>query len=269
MDSNWFKEMFIDEAKPAIERHSPYNTGYSAGFEAGEKSEYDKFWDRYQNYGNIKQIGIRMFEGTRFNKSNFYPKYDIKLTDTCEKIFYNWNYNTEQSMGNFGDFNLKQRLSELNITLDFSNATGLMSAFSYSGYLAHLPVIDARGLTDTKYGLSNTFSNMRNPVDLVIIDKLIVKEDFEYVGTFNFSSDLISITFEGVIGHDLNLQWSPLTPESMISVITHLKDYSGTDEVDTHTVTFNEKCWAALEAHSSAPDGNTWEEYVSILGWLS
>ena len=47
-------------------------------FESGQKSEYDRFWDAYQNNGNIC-IGLSMFSGYNWNDEIYNPKYTIKV----------------------------------------------------------------------------------------------------------------------------------------------------------------------------------------------
>lgn len=87
-------------------------------------------------------------------------------------------------------------------------------------------------------------------------------------GCFTGASKLTDLTVEGAIGNSLPIP-SPLTPESMISVITHLVNYKGTDKEGVNAITFTEECWEALEAHSIAPDGGSWKNYVTSLGWRS
>jgi hypothetical protein len=54
----------------------------------------------------------------------------------------------------------------------------------------------------------------------------------------------------------------------MADVINHLKNYKGTSNEGTYTVTFNGTCWTALEA-TTPPDGYaSWKSYVQELGWL-
>ena len=55
----------------------------------------------------------------------------------------------------------------------------------------------------------------------------------------------------------------------MKSIISCLKDYSGTDSEDLYSVLFTDDCWNNLEADSTAPDGGTWRTYVDNLGWLT
>jgi hypothetical protein len=54
----------------------------------------------------------------------------------------------------------------------------------------------------------------------------------------------------------------------MKSIITHLKNYSGTASEYTYSLTLTSACKTALEAEgTTSPNGNLWTEYVSDLGW--
>jgi hypothetical protein len=54
---------------------------------------------------------------------------------------------------------------------------------------------------------------------------LIVTEGLKYSSTFKGCANLKNIVFEGVIGEDINFQWSTkLTEASIRSIITHLSD---------------------------------------------
>ena len=49
-----------------------------AVFDAGKKSEYDTFWDSYQENGN--KVAYRLaFFGSGWNDTTFHPKYPIKM----------------------------------------------------------------------------------------------------------------------------------------------------------------------------------------------
>ena len=88
-------------------------------------------------------------------------------------------------------------------------------------------------------------------------------------GAFRNCDRLKNIKMTGVIGRNIDFSYSPLTVESMKSIISCLKDYSGTDEADLYKVSFNEDCWNNLEADSASPTGGTWQDYVADLGWLT
>lgn len=60
--------------------------GYDSGYEAGKKSEYDRFWDAYQDYG--KRVNYaQIFYNNGWNKDTFNPKYDIICEGNCYGIF--------------------------------------------------------------------------------------------------------------------------------------------------------------------------------------
>ena len=82
------------------------------------------------------------------------------------------------------------------------------------------------------------------------------------------NSKLENVVFEGVIPATISFSSCPLTVESMKSVITHLKDYSGTESEYTYTVTFKSTAFSALTAEgTTSPNGNTWAEYIDDLKW--
>lgn len=98
---------------------------------------------------------------------------------------------------------------------------------------------------------------------LVTIRKLIVKDTQEFSNTFSECPALQNITIEGTIGKSISFSsCSKLTVESMKSIISCLKDYSGTSSANSCTVTFPSARWTALEEDSAAPDGGTWKDYV-------
>jgi hypothetical protein len=106
--------------------------------------------------------------------------------------------------------------------------------------------------------------------ELVTIDKIIVKDGTPGLG---FAQDLAltNVTFEGVIGRNINFSASPLSVESMKSVITHLKDCSGTTSEYTYTVTFKSSAFSVLEAEGATAEYNgvacTWAELIDNKKW--
>lgn len=114
--------------------------------------------------------------------------------------------------------------------------------------------------------LVSTFNNCY----LLTTSELICSENTLFAtNTFAGCVSLTKLTIIGVIGKSINLSQSPLTSESAISVITALKDFSGTDSEFTQTVTFSETTKAALEAlGATAPNGLTWLQYITAKGWL-
>ena len=60
-----------------------YDAGYADGVEAGAKSEYDRFWDEFQNKGG-KASYYWAFYGDRFTDETYNPKYDIVCSNILE-----------------------------------------------------------------------------------------------------------------------------------------------------------------------------------------
>ena len=56
-------------------------------YEAGQKSEYDRFWDAYQNNGEAMDYSYS-FSGINWDDDCYNPKYLIKCT-TCINMFRN------------------------------------------------------------------------------------------------------------------------------------------------------------------------------------
>lgn len=184
---------------------------YDAGKEAGKKSEYDAFWDVYQNYGNRQHYSYA-FAGHGWTKQNFKPKYDIKVIQG-ERMFANMNTSSEKIS------DLVEIFNECGVTFD----TSLCTSFSYFlmyGSPEYFPVIDTRS--------ANSLNNFSVNSSLMSIEKIILRDDGSQTVTAMFVSNhnsLKEIRFEGVIGTSFNMSTCPaLSKESVESIIHHLSD---------------------------------------------
>ena len=222
---------------------------FTAGYDRGVEYEHGRFWDAFQQNGNRYNY-TRAFATECWTDEIFKPKYDIRITA---------GYGTQTFQGS-GLVNLKGKLEESGVVLNTSGCTNFLQ-FTQSAQITHLPTIDLTTASSTGYA----FSGARTQY----IEKLIVSENTAFQSTtFSYEGNLTDITVEGTIGTSINFQWSPLTVESMKSVISALKNFTGTGSEYSCTVNFSKACWAALEADSTAPDGGTWENYViSTLSW--
>jgi hypothetical protein len=163
---------------------------YNQGFEAGKKSEYDLFWDNYQNYGKPSCYKFA-FAYNIFNDAIYNPKYPI-ITSGTESI-------------NSQDIFAYTFITDTKVDINITNNAGI-----------------TRGFNQAKF--------------LKTIRKLIVDKENTYNNTFDGCVALENIIIEGVIGNNFNISDSPLTVESLMSIIEHLKDYSG-ESGTTHTLT--------------------------------
>lgn len=223
-------------------------SGVNEVYEAGKKAEYDEFWDSYQNYG-VRRYYKYGFAGDGWNDKTFKPKYDI-ITTNGQGVFQECRIT-----------DLKGCLAINGVKLDFKGCSSLTQTF-YGAEFLEIPEINipnAKSLTEA-FMLASAIK----------IDKIILPENgvATFIRTFSSTTKLTSITFEGVIGRNISFSSSPLSVESMKSVITHLKDYSGTTSEFAYSLTLSSACITALDAEgATSPNSNTWREYATDLGW--
>lgn len=193
-----------------------YDAVKEAGKEQGKQEQYDAFWDNYQMNGNRRSYSYA-FQGNGFNVDNFYPKYDIVLEGSNPNVFYSWNqYPSDKTI-----LNLKERLEECGVVLDTSKATSLTAMFGY-GRFTEIPTIDCSSLTA---GTTNLF--YRNFEHLKKIEKIITTEVVTYQNWFREDYALVEVTFERVIGQDID--FSPcvnLNKASVQNIVEHLSTTS-------------------------------------------
>ena len=214
-----------------------YNKCYESGKADGIQSEYDRFWDEFQNFGSRENYSYGF---SRWNKSTFMPKYDIR--GNCSAIFHSFNENDPE----WESFDMAQRLSDLGIGLYTPN--NLTSAFMWA-WIGRIGTIDC---TNT-LTLQTTFGYCK----VRTIDKLIVKPENVFTTTFIESPELTNITFEGIIGNAISFQWQyKLSDASVQSVIDHLQDLTG---AVSKAVTFHPTVGAKLtEEQKAAITAKNW-----------
>lgn len=176
-------------------------------FEAGKKSEYDEFWDSYQENGARTNYSYG-FSGRGWTFDIFKPKYNITPTNGSG-LFYVAN-----SMR--GD--LTEILGNVGIVLDMSNLTNAQSMF-YGTQFTRIGVLDfSKITTDVNAYALFAWSNFLQTVDKIILPK----NRLTFANAFDGCTSLANIRFEGVIQYNLNMQQCPLTHESLISIINAL-----------------------------------------------
>ena len=216
-------------------------------YEAGKEAEYDAFWDSYQDNGN-KRVYELAFAGTGWKTSNFKPKYPMKPTN-ASMMFYKAN-------GLLGE------IEEI-VNIDFSSCTNFRQAFQ-NCHTSRLGVIDLRKATD----ITNTFVNCYN---MEKIDKIIVDESLPATLMFSNDTALKNVIIEGELVKNFSAGACPLTVESLKSIITALKDNSGTADEYKYTVTFLASAFETLEAEGDTAEYNgvacTWAELIDNKKW--
>ncbi len=224
-------------------------------YDKGRQDEWSDFWDIYQEKGN-RSMYYYAFAGLGWNDKTFFPKYDIVPRYSAINMF------------NYAEItDLVRLLEEQGRVLDVSRSTNLTAAFSYMGKCTRLPIIDTSGV-ERDYYAANILDGS---TQIHTIEKFKFREGLEvtYVNAFRNCVSLTNVVFEGVLYASLSFQWSPLSVESLKTLILCLEDYAGTQNEGTKILTLKDECKSALEAEgATSPNGNLWTEYVSDLGWV-
>lgn len=230
-----------------------YDEVYEAGKAAGSDSQYDTFWDAFQQNGTRTNYARAFYENVGWNATTFRPKYDIvpKYGGEILQAFY--------KTGDIGDLNAI--LEDCGVVLDLSKCEELNGVF-YGAGITTLPVIDCSSCLSfiSTFGSNN----------MVSITEVRNVQETATFNTASFSALLLEeVRFTGTIGTSISFQEAPrLSVDSIKNIISHLKNYAGTDDESTYKITIRSERWDALEASGSAPNGGTWKDYVMSLGWI-
>ena len=211
-------------------------------FAAGKKAGQTGFWSFYQQDGNRTSYD-NAFAGVGWTDETFNPKYPIVPTSAYMMFRY-----AEITKDIFDRIDLSQSTNNAymfygakfkSIRVDLSGALSIMSVFGHSA------------ATET--------------INLMISD-----EGVKVIDCFVNMQGLKNLTIEGVIAEgNINISASTLlTAESAKSLITALKDISGTDNAYKYKVTFSPATKTLLDTEgATAPNGDTWLNYLYAKGW--
>lgn len=185
--------------------------------EQGRQEEWSDFWDEFQQNGNREDYSYA-FYGSSWTVKNFKPKYDIICSSAARLFLYS---KIEGS--------LKEILEKQGVILDVSKTTNFTNVFQNSLF-TELPDLFLSNFA--VYG--NTFDSMLNLETVKIIS---VSGFNSTENTFRNCVSLKNLELVGPIrSKNLNVQWSPLTRESLINILNNLVDKSA-DTSRSWTVT--------------------------------
>ena len=204
------------------------NDGYTDGVSAGQKTEYDRFWDVYQQKGQRTDYDSA-FRGVGWNGDSFYPKYDI-IVSKANNCFTNFD----------GKINLSERLSQCGVELDVSKAGSLVQFFMGSNF-THVPHLVAPNCNNIGFICGSCY----------YLTNFSLTTDTELTSTansFNQCTSLTDVELNCKLAASINFQWSPLTRQSIESVMAALSE-------NTHdlTATFQK---TAVEAAFTTQEWN-------------
>lgn len=208
-------------------------------FEAGKKSQYDEFWDIYQNYGNYTAYSYA-FANNRFDENTYNPKYRI--------------YCIISSSGSI-------------LTNTFSSNTKIKDT--------KVPILAGTSNENKQCTLNNTFidcTNLETIRELYLIRTVISQY------CFSRCTSLKNLTITGEIIQNAWFSTCPLSLESAKSVMYHLTDYSGTEYNGTYTVYFSSTTLGYLDNDENVLTSleelgvdtttiTTWRDYIESKGW--
>ena len=168
---------------------------------------------------------------------------------------------------------------------DYGNRTDYQVAFSRGFPMeAYNPKYDLQGNVNSVFGMGKIIDakvKILNATDitqmgrynsvLARIPELNMMES-TVIGSDNNpflgATKLSELIMTGVLAKSIIFSSCPLNADSVRSIISCMKDFSGTDKEYSFTITFKSSSFSKLEAEdSTSPHGNTWAEYIDDLKW--
>jgi hypothetical protein len=213
--------------------------GYEQGEAAGKQEESEAFWNGFTDNGK------RTSYSSAFNNwGNEYIRPTRKIipkTAGSASSTFNKSVNLKKVEAEYFDFSQKPRGT--------NNSNGYYYTFFMSTKIEEIEDIGIQA----DFGFSNTFSDC---YALHTIAMLRCDENTLFdAKVFQSCSQLKNIAFDGVIGQTVDIHWSPLTADSMRSIITHLSDAASgktlTLSTTAKTNAFTDAEWATLIATKS------------------
>lgn len=229
-----YMNVFADTAGVNIE--AEYNKSY------GMQTEYDRFWDAYQEYGNRTEYTYA-FAGYGWTDDVLQPKYDIKPLKG-EYMFANAR----------GLVHVDKAIKKAGIVFDTSNCTDFTNFLLSNTTVKTMPLIDI----SKAQGVTNLFAYA---IALNSV-KLIVSEIAVFKDSFNNCIALTDIEIFGVIGNSVDFRWSPLNKASITSIINALSTTATGQTLTLKLSAVN----TAFETSAGAGDGSTSTEFAALVG---
>lgn len=185
-------------------------------YDAGKQAEYDEFWDSYQQNGKRTKYS-HAFAGSGWNDITYNPKYPIVAVGNADFVY------AYSAVKKIGDLNL-------------SKATGGLNQIIRQ--CTELEEIGEIIINDSITTLSTSFYSNHK---LKTIKKLKFGTIRTFTNTFVGDSSLVNIVLEGTIAGDISFQNSSLlSKESLISIMTALKDFSSDTSGKEYVLTIGE-----------------------------
>lgn len=210
-------------------------------YEAGQKAEYDRFWDTYQQNGNRENYCFA-FAGRAWAALVHEIKYPIKIVEPktnsgyCQNMFAYFNWASGNETFSLYDF------TELSKKIDFSGCKGAASLFQNA--CVDNITIDFSNLE----AMSQTFGAGNGGGGMQTVTLTLTEKCKNFYNPFYYQRQLKNLTFTdgSVIAANIAFaQSSLLTAESVQSIVNALQDRTGQTALK---VTFHSTVAANLTA---------------------
>lgn len=204
-----------------------YNRGYSDGgfngYLAGEQEEYDRFWNGYQGNNGTRRNYANAFRGWGWTDETYKPKYKVIATGSFEMAYR------------------ESRITKIE-NIDTSGVTNFNTAFYNMPNLLTIDKVDFSSATNT----TNTFAHS---IKLHTIGELVSSETTVWhTGVFQNCMAIKNLNITGTIaGTSVNFYLPTLTHDSLITILTALKNYAAVGDTSKHTCSISPTNIAKLE----------------------
>ncbi|MBQ4091538.1 MAG: hypothetical protein IJC64_04410 [Clostridia bacterium] len=185
-----------------------FQSGVSRGIQQARKVADNEFWNGFTD------------NGSRTTYARAFSYWGSEYLRPAKKIIFT---QADSGMNTFS-FNTKLKRVE-SAYFDFSQkarGTGTQSGYYFTFYNCKaLEEIEDIGM-QPDFTYNNAFANC---VRLHTIAKMRADEDTAFTNAFDFCNALQNVTFEGVIGQNLNVRWSTkLSKDSISNIVSCLSD---------------------------------------------
>lgn len=228
-----------------------YDKGRTDGYDAGLVAMWDAITGKGKRY-----TGERMFAYADFTNIEELP-YPVVITDSAYRMFYSY-YGKKMPRPQYID------LSKMDKTKTVQQIFSWIAERIENGWSKSVVIPDYGLPAMDDYGSAFSSSSSIGTITL-----LRVHEGTIFTSTFNSCSNLKNISFEGVIGRSISFTSCPLTVESMKNIILHLKNYKGTANEGTYTLTLKDTCKTEMAKLGAIKEFNnkTYDVYITDIGW--
>lgn len=173
-------------------------------YEAGRKVEHKDFWLSAMAGTDWRY----RFGGNSWTDATFKPPTDIIPTGNASYLF-----------GYTLITNFEQRLLANNATLDLSEVTNATTMFAYSSELTRVPALNFSTKCTTISTIFRNCKKLQSIAELHMHTGMTITSN-----AFENCESLTDLVIVGTIGtNNFNVQWCPLTHDSLMSIINALE----------------------------------------------